>query len=343
MVELHELTNEKKILLESREFIDWLLEDLSSLELSALLVSIGIEKQFRTQSKLPKAFLKNKLLLKNGRVKLREKKILPPFEQFIKHKEEDLKVEDIKLLFMESQDEEKKVILSLFLQNYYDEALDIYNNFITNNLSIKKPIIEKEKIDLIEYSEPQKTDEKKVGDKLTLKIKNLEKINTGLQKKVEELKRQNKEIQLKFLNENNKLKEEVALLHKKISLEIEKIENYKKIEVEKEVEVSSLNKKVSEYEAIIFPEKSIAFIGDRRIIEKNNWYKVIPQVKDLEDLLASENESLLNAFDEIHCLTFSLTQGSLRRLRKAVQKNKLKEFNNLNDLLMYLKKENYYG
>lgn len=354
MESLIKLTESEKMLLESREFIEWMIEELDSDSLSVLLVAIGIEKQFRQQTKLPKSFLKNKLLLKNGRLKLRDKKILPPFVEFFSLKNEELSVDKIIEVFKSANFSPKNQILILFLQNHYSEAIKMYEEEKDKpkNEEIKGEEEEKriEEKNLEKETHTKKgnevksvKNEKKAEKKINQKIENLEKINQSLILNIEELKTKNKNSNDMYLQEKNQYKRELASMDKDLT---EARNRRKELEEElklKENEISVLNNKVASYEEQLYPKRKIAYIGESKNVKVNNYYPKHPEIIDLEHLAEIKNNDFWIEFDEIHCLSFELTQAVLRRLRKNVPVEKLKVFNNINSLTLYIKKEHING
>lgn len=348
MESLIKLTESEKMLLESREFIEWMIEELDSESLSVLLVAIGIEKQFRQQTKLPKSFLKNKLLLKNGRLKLRDKKILPPFVEFFSLKNEEITVDKIIEVSNSAKFSLKNQTLILFLQNHYSEAIKMYEeekdkskNEETKGEEEEEKLEEEKKLEKKTHTKKgnEVKNEKKAEKKINQKIENLEKINQSLLLNIEELKTKNKNSNVIYLQEKNQYKRELALTEKDLTEERNRRKELEKELKLKENEILVLKNKVANYEEQLHPKKKIAYIGESKIVKENNYYPKHPEIIDLEHLAEIEDSGFWIEFDEIHCLSFELTQAVLRRLRKNVPVEKLKVFNNINSLNLYIKKE----
>lgn len=338
---INELSKENKAFLESRDFIVWLLHDLNSNELSALLVSLGIEKEFRKQSKLPKAFLTNKLLLKSARQKLNEKKVLPPFQEFFEYKNKELSLDIILEIAHKSFFSKKKEVIVLFLQNYYIETLEKYKEYKESGENSFEN--EKEILEVKPQKEMKLTNEKKIDKKIERKIQNLEMQNQKLLEEIESLKEKNKNLVQQVKHDINQLNEKNLNIEKKYNEMVEENKTITNDLIQKKKEIEMLKEIIEEKDLLINPIIYVGYIGESKIIKNSNYYKHPPEFIELERIDNTNENETWEKYDEIHCLTFELTQGSLRKLRRNLPKQKLKEFNNINSLLMHLEKENLSG
>ncbi|MEK3937178.1 hypothetical protein MKY41_17875 [Sporosarcina sp. FSL W7-1349] len=192
MSELLEIDQEQVERLEDRDFIKWMIEELSSEELAMLLFVTKTEKNVKKLVKLPIPFLQNKVLAKAVRSKLRSMELIPPFPFYIeKMGEKEIESKDeIMEVVQEENCDARKAALIFYLQNHYEEAWEYYETRDEEETAAKEAdVVEKE-------SEPEKPSEKQV---VSAKIEN------KLQSKIEKLTIEKEEL----IARNNQLKQEV--------------------------------------------------------------------------------------------------------------------------------------
>lgn len=179
-------------LYQERSFIDWMIGNLNGQQMSELLVSCGIQMNLSTSKNLHLEFLRNKLLIKPTRTKLVEKRIIPPFDYLLDIKKEG-KIwtkEEILEAAKLHDIEDKDLALSLFLQNYHEEAMQLYEKQkmkeVEKQWSTEETAVDSSTEDLAEETELSRRDKQW--------IKEDEDFNTVLKKLEEmiELKEQKK-------------------------------------------------------------------------------------------------------------------------------------------------------
>lgn len=202
-----------------KEFIGWMLEELDQQQLGVLYVAAGMEENLHKACKLPKKFLVNNLLLKNRRVRLAEKRIVPIAYFLLEEINGKKEWTDIDIIEKGEQKKAdvKEIALSLFLQNYYAAAYALYEHSKKDGDSkeIEKEI-EKEKEKKADEKEhagfERKTSKKqqKAARKLELKAETLALEKGELQSQVRALKAEIKQLQQEKAKETADLRQQLG-------------------------------------------------------------------------------------------------------------------------------------
>lgn len=222
MAKPKKLDNKLLELYADKEFIEWLVLDLNAQQLSILLLTCGTKQS----SKLPKAYLKNKLLLKPTRLKLVENVIIPPLPFLLdtKNKKMEWTREEILELAEEYETSDREVALALFLQNHHEDAITLYKN--------------KDAPERVEEREEDTTEIPTEDIKEENSSKTPTKIVKKLEKRIENL-----------VNEKNEVIEQLQQLKsttkEKSQLYLKEIQELKQLISEQKHEVSSLEGKNS--------------------------------------------------------------------------------------------------
>lgn len=197
--------------LANREFILYLINDLNAQQIGFLLSSIEIENG----KNLHKGIAQSKLLLDKARRKLVYKKIRPPFDFLNAINIEEMSKEVLINLLQEKKCNDNQIALTLFLQNYYNDALMYYyesfdRNLITDqsrdtdnkNLELEINRIKKENVNLLKKKEENEKElirqhleyERLVGD-YKKKLKEKEEVINSYMNRNEVLKQDRNELQ----------------------------------------------------------------------------------------------------------------------------------------------------
>lgn len=206
-----------------RDYIKWMIDELDQENLSLLLLGIGIESRINNVKKINKQFLRNKLLLKPARIKLRDKKLRIPI--IFEIKEEDLTIEKINEITEELSCSNSIKALIFFMQNFYEESISIYD---TREVKVEVEVEEEvgveedtKNIKILENTEDKKiigeTELKpKVEKRLQQKILNLDNENKKLQLHIQKITDETKEKISKRQSEINDIKHQLAEEKKKV-------------------------------------------------------------------------------------------------------------------------------
>ncbi|MCG7344792.1 hypothetical protein MHZ92_11655 [Sporosarcina sp. ACRSL] len=330
--------------LEDKEFVKWMIEKLNNKQLDLLLYSTSMSKKYNSQEKLPTQFLQNKLLIKTIRTKLWKMKIIPPLGFIVDNREKlgkEPTKEDLLELAEEHNVDDRQKALMLFLQNHYEEALDLYDNrHADDEKSPKKEKPKKEKVEQ-EPSQPKaETLSPKQEKKLQQKIDTLQKEKEDLINQVQQLKKELKEKNTEHQKEINQLTQDLAAekaSSKKLEEELAQL--HKKFESEKAVEREQGNaeKEIEKQESVPKEKKKLAIIGN----PKNN--KVLRDDRFDIDLFELDNiEELIQSIDLYeHKLFLSYVIDEVLYEEKVSQENREKiltitNFKQLKDVMREL-------
>lgn len=286
--------------LEDKEFVKWMIEKLNNKQLDLLLFSTSMDKKYKAQDKLPNQFLQNKLLLKNIRTKLWKMKILPPLAIIVDNREmlgKEPAKEDLLELAEEHNVDDRQKALMLFLQNHYEEALDLYDNrYVGDGKSLKKK--EKPKKEKVEQQLSQHKEETlspKQEKKLQQKIDTLMKEKEDLINQVQQLKKELKEKNTEHQKEINQLSQDLATEKSSAKkLENELAQLHKKIEseraVEKELSKVEKEKEREKQESVPTEKKKLAIIGNpknNKVLKDNRFDIDLFELDNIEKLIQS--------------------------------------------------------
>lgn len=224
-----------------KEFIRWMLEELDQQQLGVLYAAAGMEENLHKACRLPKKFLLNNLLLKNRRVRLAEKRIVPIAYFLLEEINGKKEWTDTEIIEKGEQKEAdvKEIALSLFLQNYYAAAYALYEHSKKDGNSKE---IEKEKgkkADEKEYAGfERKTSRKqqKAARKLELKAETLALEKGELQSQVRALKAEIKQLQQEKAKETADLRQQLGKSEARAQKFEEQVAQMQKAEEEKKEE-----------------------------------------------------------------------------------------------------------
>lgn len=312
-----------------KEFIEWLIDNLSPDDMLFIIGGIGMEIKRIKGKNPPKLFLKNKLLIKATRVKLRDTEAFPPFK-WIMDIEGDITKEKLIEMANKLGVSKREKALSLFLQNHYEEALEIYE---TRNGEDTATLLD-EKIEASEKEDEKKeiVQESKVPAKiekrLTQKISNLAAERDKIQNQLKVLQQELKDKLSLKQNEINRLNgllitEKKATEKALADAEIEKERIIKEVNFLKE-ENDQLKLKSnlisSDKQEIGNKKDKLAFLGDpkNKGILKNNKYDI--EVFDHDNFLEILDRA--EEFNTVYLLTwrFSMEEFDKQTTKKISNK-----------------------
>lgn len=293
--ELIELSKEQVEKLEDRDFLKWMIEELSNEELAMLLFITKTEENVKSLIKLPTPFLQNKVLAKTVRAKLRSMELIPPFPFYIDaFKEGKLTSKEEIITFAEENDcDNRKTALILYLQNHYDESLQYYEK--KHEEPVQKKIKKEETVK--EEVEEKPGTSIKIENKLQLKIEKLTKEKDELIARNNKLKNELKEKNTEFLKELNQVRQALAN-EKKITTDYEEQLKSFKLEVQKlQMENEKLQKEnetaVETISSTPRVKEKVAMIGNpknSRILENEKFYISIFELEELPDLIREADQ-----------------------------------------------------
>lgn len=332
--------------LEDKEFVRWMIEKLNNKQLDLLLYSTSMSKKYNSQEKLPTQFLQNKLLIKTIRTKLWKMKILPPLGFIVDNRSKLSKEptkEDLLELAEEHNADDRQKALILFLQNHYEEALDLYDNrHVEDKPSPKKEKPKKENVEQQLSQNKAEVLSPKQEKKLQQKIDTLLREKDELINQVQQLKKELKEKNTEHQKEINQLSQEIAAEKssaKKIQEELSRIKS--KIEKEKAVdrELSKIDKEEEKQEPLPKAKKKLAIIGNPKNskVLKDNRYEIdLFELDNIEKLIQNidiyEHKLFLSyVIDEV-----LYEEKVSKEIRKKIKR--LTNFKELKDVLEELQR-----
>ncbi|MFJ5770788.1 hypothetical protein [Psychrobacillus sp. NPDC093180] len=306
-----------------KPFIEWMIEDLNPDQLSVLLFSVGVEKTIRRGTKLPKIFLINKLLAKAARVKLRDRMSVPPFNWSMELEMKDLSKDDIFEKAEIDNAPTKELALALYLQNHFEEAMELYEQSEEIPKNINDTTDKKTEI---KETEQQRNEEKnnelttRKEKRFNQKITKLINENSQTQKQLVELKKEMKE-------KLSSKQQEIFLLNKRLTQEEqEKAQIIKEIDfLKNENDRLKEEAKKKEDKKTISAEpkskmKKIAFLGNpkNKGILKNEQFQI--EIFELEELSIVIDR--VNDFEHIYLLTWRFLESEFENNATKEIKNK---------------------
>ncbi len=298
-----ELESAMNTRLEDKDFFEWMIDKLNRDQLALLLFASNIKQNANAISKLHKGFIRNKLLLKQTRVKLKNQKILPPFPFLVGRAHEEFTKEELLTIAKDNDCKKSEIALLLFLQNHYSEALKLYDDYMTVNTVLDPDKNSKEAVVIFKESVDEGM-QPKIQKKLQQKIVILTQEKEELMEQLRKLKNDNKEKNRQHQKELNELKQELALEKNRASHFEEELKHTHILlekEKDKHTKLIQLSEKEDSSKKMV---KKVALIGDPKnssIIVKEMFTVVVYELDTIGDFLA-----VSETYDYIFYLSYTI-------------------------------------